>query len=192
MLSIIIVLGALLLVSAIVFVVKLRRYAGQWRNLRLTEVGPYVDMLLRRGYDHAFLVIWEMNSPRFVQFAKYITENREYGIYLGFPKAPWSEPYYEAFRQELRENGIDAVSEPAGTGLVTEFTNVDCGTDVDRAMQLIQLIFLKVFRSGADVRVRVITEDISPLNEVIRDLSRKPGDWTWKEIFGRRRQEPQR
>jgi hypothetical protein len=117
-----------------------------------------------------------MDSDRFVQFAKYILENGEYGIWLGFPRAPWSQPYYDKLREELRRADFELETQETGEKVVSEFTLVDCGADVERAMQLVEIVFVRVFGSGPAVRLSVRAQDVSPREEVVRDRSRKPGD----------------
>ncbi len=153
---------SLMAAATIVIAVAYWRHLAKYRNLRLTDMRRHLEMLLQRGHDRAFLSIREMHSERFVQFAKYIRPDGECGVWLGFPRAPWSEPYYGRLLEEFRRVGVEVERQETVETLVTEFTIVDCGEDMERAMALVEIIFLRIFRSGPDVRLNVLSEGISP------------------------------
>ena len=99
----------------------------------------------------------------------------------GSHSAPWSETYYERLHVVLQEENFAARREETGASTVREFTLVDCGADIDRAMHLVEVIFLRVFRSGDGVRVGIRAVDISPMDEFVRDMNRRPwGESEWR------------
>ena len=79
---------SLVLVVAIGLVLR-RAVKGPARTVH--TLGRSLRGLLRQGYDGGYLIIDVTSSERFLQFAKYINAPGDYGIYLGFPRGPWSE-----------------------------------------------------------------------------------------------------
>jgi hypothetical protein len=69
------------------------------------------------------------------------------------------------------EYEIRAVS----SSLITEFTDVDCGDNIDLAMRLVEGIFQEVF-PARELRFRVRTNDICPRDELI-DYKTALGVW---------------
>jgi hypothetical protein len=142
---------ALVVFALLIIVVTLARQPYYHRNITLEEIPVYVSALWKRGYDRGFLVIEDMKSDKFVQFAKYIKEKGHIGIRLDFPRAPWSEPYYEKLRYFLRDHDIPFSTQSVETQPVTEFLHVDCGSDLQRACRIVEGIFRDVFDTSEPV-----------------------------------------
>lgn len=98
----------------------------------MAEVRTYLETLLRRGHDRACIIITDIPTDAFVQFAKYVRPGRETGLQLGFPRAPWSEPFYERLQAFLERHEIAFSVQPTGGEPVTEFLHVDCLRDHGR------------------------------------------------------------
>lgn len=77
--------------------------------LTLADVRAQADLLLRRGYEGGVMIVTDVPSDRFVQFKKYIHRKGEFGLELGFPKAPWSLSYYDDVVTLVERQGIPFV-----------------------------------------------------------------------------------
>ena len=165
------VLGGLLLVVVIsilaMAVIRARRRAQQDDNRTLPEVAVYLETLLRRGHNRAFIIITDVPTDVFVQFAKYIRPEREIGLQLGFPRAPWSESFYERLQSFLDRHRIPFSIQPTGDEPVTEMLHVDCQRDVQQAVFLVERIFRDVFNVPTSHRFRVRGEGMSFKDELI-------------------------
>jgi hypothetical protein len=148
-------------------VIRARRRAKADDRRTLAEVPGYLQTLLRRGYDRAFIIITDIPTDRFVQFAKYVRPQREIGLQLGFPRVEWSEEFYEAVQAFLEAHDIPFSIQPTGAPPVTEMLHVDCGRDVDRATFLVERIFRDIFAIPADRSFRVRGEGMSFKDELI-------------------------
>src|SRR5262245_45020356 len=104
-----------------------------------------MEMLLKRGFDGAFVIFDEAKSERFVQFRKYIRGNGVIGLECHFPKAPWSSPYYRAVIDVLDRERLP-FDEVQGSGKpVSEFLRIDFEADVASATRLVEHIFTEIF-----------------------------------------------
>jgi hypothetical protein len=164
---VVVAIGTILVLA----VIRARRRAKADDRRTLAEVKDYLQTLLRRGYDRAFIVITDIPTDRFVQFAKYVRPQREIGLQLGFPRAEWSEAFYEKVQALLEDHDIPFSIQPTGARPVTEMLHVDCGRDVDRAIFLIERIFRDIFAIPADRSFRVRGEGMSFKDELI-DIAR--------------------
>jgi hypothetical protein len=88
--------AVILMFGAVLYVIgaSYLRWKRLYDNLKAGDLKTVADLLLRSGREGGFIVITEKGSGRFVQFRKYIHRKGEFGLELGFPKAPWSETYY--------------------------------------------------------------------------------------------------
>lgn len=151
----------------VVAVIRARRRAEHDDNRTLGEVRAYLETLLRRGHNKAFIIITDIPTDAFVQFAKYVRPEREIGLQLGFPRAPWSEPFYERLQAFLERHEIAFSVQPTGREPVTEMLHVDCQRDVERALFLVERIFREVFDVPASRTFRVRGEGMSFKDELI-------------------------
>lgn len=145
---------------AIIIVLMLGRRPHYHKNLTIPQVRIHFDALLKRGYNGGFIIIEDMNSERFIQFAKYIKKKGEIGLELSFPKAPWSEVYYEKFKQWLRSEKIPFIIQSVDSTPVTEFIDIDCRSNIGMALGLVESIFKDVFQIREPL-LRVRGEKIS-------------------------------
>lgn len=131
------------------------------RNVPFDQLLKFIDALLRRGRDGAFLIIKENDSKRFIQFSKYIKVKGDFGIELSFPRTDWSLPYYEDFQNYLKRQNIPFVIQKTNTSPTSEFTDVDCGQDTTRAISLIEGVFREVFKQGSSPAYEIEGRGIS-------------------------------
>lgn len=136
-----IVCGFVTLVAVMSYVQWRREYDEQ----TIADVKHKADRLLRRGYEGGFMIVSERQSDRFVQFRKYIHHRGEFGLELGFPRAPWSTKYYDRVLQLVETEGLPVVVQPTNDSPVTEFLFADFGRDTDRLAFVIGRIFHDIF-----------------------------------------------
>jgi hypothetical protein len=136
------------------------------KNVTLPEIGIHLRALLKRGYDGGFIIIEDMKSEKFIQFAKYVRENGNIGLESSFPRAPWSEKYYEKLKDFLRSQNIPFLAQPVTSDPVTEFIDIDCHSDIDLAVRLVEGIFCNVFQVR-ELSFRVRGENISAKDELV-------------------------
>ena len=76
-------------------------------------------MLLRRGYEGAFVIFTDRETDRFVQIRKYIRAPGCFGLEMHFPRVKWSEPYYANAQRTMTQMGLQfshATSEEGNGG----------------------------------------------------------------------------
>jgi len=160
------VLAALITASiAIVLIIAAKR-PYYHKHVTFPGIRVLLQALLKRGYDGGVLIIEDMKSEKFVQFAKYIKEKGTIGLESSFPQAPWSAQYYEKVKEFLRSEGIPFVVQRVDTSPVTEFIDIDCRTDIDLALRLVEGIFHNVFQIR-EPSFKVRGENISALDQLI-------------------------
>lgn len=157
---------ALIVLSIFVLVIMMAKRPHYHKNVTLAQIRVHLEALLKRGYDGGFIIIEDMKSDKFVQFGKYIKEKGNIGLELGFPKAPWAEMYYDKFKGFLRSENIRYVTQSVNSKPVTEFIDVDCHTDIDLALKLVEGIFCDVFQIK-EPSFKVRGENISAKDELI-------------------------
>lgn len=77
-----------------------------YKNRDSSDFKKFIEGLIRQGIHGTLLFIKHKNSNKFVQFAKYITEDNEILISFGFPDAKWSRKYFNLIRRAFENEGI--------------------------------------------------------------------------------------
>jgi hypothetical protein len=139
--------------------VAARRAFSQYRTVSPDTLAAHLGRLLRRGSNGAALIITDPATDRFVQLRKYVHSKDQYGLSFDFPRAPWSEPYYQELQGRLDTNHMGFVLQPTLNDPVKEFLQVDCGRDVDFADKLVRMVLFEIFKLPAERRLRVSDED---------------------------------
>jgi hypothetical protein len=139
-------IGTVIVIAALIYVAY-RRHMSTFENIGSSEVYRYLQMLLERGANGAFMIFEEKSAIRFVQFKKFADHS---GVRLEthFPRAPWSEPYYAGVQAVLDERKVPFL-----------FVRAAFGTDVEAAAHFVEDVFAKVF-GFETVRVRVRSDGI--------------------------------
>jgi hypothetical protein len=133
-------------------------FARVWRARALhtlPDVKANADRLLRGGAEGEFLTVTDPESERFVQFRKYVHGKDELGLELGFPRAPWSEKYYDDVLKLVEAETLPLVLQPTNDSPVTEFLLVDFGMDTRRLVITIARIFHEIFGVPSARRFRL-------------------------------------
>ena len=145
----------------------------QWGAVDESGIRRSLQILLRRGYEGAFVTFSERDTPEFVQLRKSISAAGQCSILMHFPKAPWSERYYDNVGRTLRRLVPSSVRIPVRPEPVVEFIEADFGADVDLASAAVVTIFKEVFgRDNLALRVRM--DDVYPSDVLVdrRDFPR--------------------
>ena len=128
-----------------------------------------IKRALRYCLNRGVIVIEDRNSEHFIQFRKYILRNGEIGLELGFPEAPWSTAYFPQLRDTLTASGTSFRETREPYGKVTGFIHVDCGKDIDNAVDLAHLCFFEIFDLAPDTRFKSKLSNYSNLNDDVDD-----------------------
>lgn len=152
--------GAALL--AALFLYRRPRQNEQMGEVGLSDLQRCLEILLQRGYDLGFVVFEIPGDQRFLEFSKYVRDQDNRGVQLDFPRAPWSEPYYEQVKSLLEGKGIAYQVEDTPDGPVREFIQVDFAQDLGRAAATARDIFERVFRVDPAIRLSAEFEHVAP------------------------------
>jgi hypothetical protein len=133
-------------------------------NVYFCDFKKNIDILLKRGGNHAFLIFQPKESNVFVQLRKLITAPGKYGIEISFPKVSWSETYYDRVASLCEERNVEYVQSRDGGVL---FIHIPFGKDVTMAAQFTEDIFIKVFRFEKSTRFEIKFDNISALDELV-------------------------
>lgn len=150
-----ILLGIFLVFALVagVFLYRRPRATEHLEEITVNDFRRCIDILLARGYDLGFVVFELPGDQRFVEFSKYVRDEKTRGVQLDFPRAPWAEPYYEQVKALLEGVGMPYTVQDTPDGPVREFIQVDFSHDVDRAAKVARDIFERVFRVEGDTRL---------------------------------------
>lgn len=174
---------SLIAVSAVVALAALALRLLAWggarpyvHRTRASGVSGFLQDVLRRGYAGGTLTLDVPRTEMFVQFRKYIKPSASIGLEFGFPRAAWSEPYYEKLLTLLAARSIPFRREPVDDptpGGVTEFVTVDCGATQDLALELTTLTLVDVFGCSSTDPIEARLQGISVHDEYVltRDAS---------------------
>jgi hypothetical protein len=136
---------AILFIVVSLVLLLLRAMKGVKYNLEKLRVA--IEALLRRGYNGGFLVIKVPYSSKFVQLRKYIHSPGKYGIELGFPRAKWSEMYFDDVFAYCKRAGLQPVlKDEIWRNSTMEFIYADFGRDIDMAHSCILYILIEILR----------------------------------------------
>jgi hypothetical protein len=140
-------------------------------TVRAPDLRPYLDRLLRRGYQGSYIVISDPRTKRFIQFAKYVEPRRQIGLEFAFPRTTWSEPYYNRVQDFLVDQMIPFKRELVTTPTTTEFLVARFGKDTDSAFRLATAILSSVFEISSAAALKVRFSSLSLEDEVIDSTS---------------------
>jgi hypothetical protein len=160
-LILIIIFGVAALLAGI-FLYRRPRPVEHLEEVGLTELQRCLDILLQRGYDLGFVIFEIPGDQRFLEYSKYVRDQQNRGVQLDFPRAPWSEPYYEQVKGLLEGKGIGYQVEDTPKGPVKEFIQVDFGQDLAGAASTGRDIFERVFRVDPATRVTADFQHVAP------------------------------
>lgn len=155
------IFGVAALLAAL-FLYRRPRQVEHLEEVGLPDLQRCLDILLLRGYDLGFVVFEIPGDERFVEFSKYVRDQHNRGVQLDFPRAPWSEPYYEQVKSLLEGKGITYQVEDTPDGPVREFIQVDFGQDLAGAAVLGREIFERVFRVDSAIRLTADFQHVAP------------------------------
>ncbi|MFQ5846382.1 MAG: hypothetical protein ACE5IQ_01770 [Candidatus Methylomirabilales bacterium] len=158
--------AALIALGIVVLLMIMANRPHYHKNVTLPQIRVHLHALLKRGYDGGFIIIEDMKSEKFVQYAKYIKDKGNIGLELSFPRASWSETYYEKLKDFLRSQNIPFRVQPVDSETVTEFIDIDCHSNIELALHLVEGIFCNIFHIE-DPSFRVRGENISARDELI-------------------------
>lgn len=173
-------LMAFTLAGSLFFLVWIGRAGTRWMNdvasarRAIAGMEDQLKRLLKSGLHCGFMVWQDPESDRFIQFRKLIYGKSDYGIELSFPKAPWSQPYFPHVEAYCRENGAPYRIEQTGSEPVTEFLCVDFGHDVERAKEIGETIWTRIFGLPATAPCKMEICNVSPWKELIDRPGQKP------------------
>ncbi len=118
----------ILIIILMVTFIWLGRRPVYHRNIKSEEFEKYLRALLSECADGSLMFIDHEGSERFLQFAKYRSNQGQTILHFGFPDAPWSRQYFESIVKLFQTSGITYNITP-GEGLVQRFLQTDLTTE---------------------------------------------------------------
>ncbi len=107
-----------------------------------------IEDLLTRGFDGGFLIIDHAKSEKFLQLSKYVVDSKKSGIELGFPKADWSEGFYDDLKEYCLSRNLDFREDiPQGENELF-FININFNDDSDLAFRTVKEVLANILRVG--------------------------------------------
>ena len=131
------------IVILIIFFIWWGKKPNYYRNKESSDFQRFIEGLIRQGSNGSLLFIKHQKSNRFVQFAKYITEDSEIVINFGFPDANWSKSYFKPLIEALDKAEFDYQVQGTrdASEFVTRFLEVNKKVDdVEKAAEEFSLI----------------------------------------------------
>ena len=145
------------------------------RNVKSNEFERYLKGFLDQMRPGSLMFIHHESSDRFVQYAKYESEDLKSILNCGFPDAPWSRPYFDNVAAMLQENHINYHIVKT-EGIVNQFIVVDIVSDntdyaAKSAAGLANKIF-KVMGLDEDAHYRINSEGTLCADAAIPELEK--------------------
>lgn len=143
-------------------------------NVAQGDYRKYLEVLLYRGYDLGFMIIEAQDRERFIQFSKYIGREKNVGLQCDFPRAPWSERYYDSLKDLLKQRNyeceiqsVEPVPSLRVEDQVDEFLMIDLNQDLDASVALVRLVLLEIFKLDPSDTVTLWFDNVSVRDEKI-------------------------
>ncbi|MBI9099529.1 MAG: hypothetical protein JEY91_13685 [Spirochaetaceae bacterium] len=158
----------IIIVAVIILLIFFRYYLSQPIVHKVTQnqLGKYFKILLYRGYDGGYTIIEGSLKKTFLQYKKYITENEVY-LEMSFPKAKWSQEYYDRLKEYLEKREIKYRINNSSESPI-EFIDINCSNDIDFCTALTRDIFVNIFDyTDDDLNYKIKFYDVSPKDEKI-------------------------
>lgn len=152
---VILTIGWMVAVPSVVVVVAWRRWRSRIFRVPYDQLGRYITLLLKRGRRDALMIIRDVRSSRFVQFARYSRPDGTVGVVVEFPEAQWSACCYDSVRRILQATGRPVKETLGCSTRLVDVLNLDCGTDVALARRVVEQIFLGPFGVTGPLQYRV-------------------------------------
>jgi hypothetical protein len=140
------------------------------KKISQEDLKKFLEVLLYRGYENGFMVIQvptDRKFKRFIQFSKYIVDNRNVGLEFNYPLSEWSQPYYKKLKDILIENRIKFEIENTGHEKIPEFLVIDVKQNLDMANKISKLVFNDLYEIGKEGMIELYYHNISPREEKI-------------------------
>jgi hypothetical protein len=141
----------------------------EWGQLDADGIERGLAVLLKRGYDGAVAVLTDTETGMFLQFRKYVGPD-EVGLEMHFPRAPWSEPFYDGVQNVLNTFGVSFERVAMGVNQPTvEVIHADFGRRVPIAARVVSEIVLALFRRP-HISMQMRADDICPLDQTVETI----------------------
>ncbi|HEY3066103.1 MAG TPA: M48 family metalloprotease [Methylomirabilota bacterium] len=151
------------------------RRAKLFDGLGVADTRLYLDMLLERGYDGAYLFVWHAPSRENVQFRKYILSPTDVGLELLVPRATSADgTRFQAVQAFLARHELHASVEPRVTPGVAEYLAVDLRANTDLGLVLMDAIFHEIMELPRARQFRVRSAGLRQKDERIADAAARP------------------
>ena len=159
-------------------------------NHGFDKMPEVIEWALRYCLNRGFMVIEDRNSEHFIVFRKSISRNGKIGLELGFPEAPWSTRYITELQDALTTSGTSFRKTRKYYGDFTTLIHVDCGQDIDKAVDLAHQCFFEIFGLAPGTRFKSKPSYYSSLNDDVDDPNYvNPSTSEWWSVWRNREQE---
>jgi len=132
------------------------------KNVDNSQLNEMFQTLLFRGSDGAFLVIKKKRNKPFVQFKKFIVKKGTVDLHFDFPKAKWSEIYFDKVKELLISKDIPYRISPVTDEDPLSFIKVNFHEDVNKCVDIVESIFTEVFKLEPEIKYVLKFSSISP------------------------------
>jgi hypothetical protein len=129
-----------------------KRNSSEWRmsDYGFDQMPDAIKWALHYCVDRGHITVKAQGGPYAIRYIKYIPNEGPGGIELAYPIADWSTPLLPRLRAALTADGIRfrENSRPLGN----TWLRIDCGQDVEKAVDLAGRCFFDIFGLPADTR----------------------------------------
>lgn len=159
----------MVIAGVIVFIIVVVIYlssstTSNFSNVSNDKLRDYIEALFYRGADNAFLIIKKKHKKEFVQLSKDIVKKGVVDILFSYPKATWSEPYYENVKKILTEYDIDFSLSEVTDQSPLEFIEANFHDNLDTLTEIIESIFNNIYKINCEVKYKMKFNLLNPHN----------------------------
>lgn len=153
-------------------------------NHGFDKMPEVIKFALRHCLNGGSMVVADRNSSHRVLFRKYILRKGEIGLEFGFPDTEGARSHVPGFLAELTSTGTPFREAHENYGADTAIIHVDCGQDLNKAVELTRLCFFELFGLSLDAQFKSSPSGYSSVHDHVDDPRyRNPTASKWWSTF---------
>lgn len=132
----------LIIASAILFIILvwIGKRPNYYNNVTWNELTRFFEAFISQGVNGCIIFIRHVDSKKFLQFAKFVSDESKTIINFGFPDVPWSRCYFKPIILALESEKIDYQIQGTGDDpeFVTRFIDINLELNKEQLIKTVE------------------------------------------------------